>query len=60
MQAAGLKPDVITYSGLAMACARSSTQPQPKEALKLLADMRAAGVAPNNVTYSHVLSAVGR
>jgi pentatricopeptide repeat protein len=59
MQAAGLKPDVITYSGLAMACARSA-QPQPKEALKLLADMRAAGVSPNNVTYSHVLSAVGR
>jgi len=54
MRAAGIIPDVITYSALISACEKGG---QAELALKIFDDMRADGIIPNVITYSALISA---
>ena len=47
-------PDVITYNAVISACEKGR---RPDEALKLLAEMKAASLKPDVITYSAVISA---
>ncbi|KAG5174909.1 hypothetical protein JKP88DRAFT_351736 [Tribonema minus] len=58
MQAAGIRPDAVTFGALALACERSAP-PLHRRASGLLREMREAGVAPTNATFASVISTVG-
>ena len=54
MKKAGLQPDVVTYSAMVDACAKSA---QLELARKVFEEMKAAGVEPNLKVYSTMISA---
>jgi len=54
MQAAGVTPDVVTYSSLISAYDEGEQWQKADEAFK---QMQAAGVTPDVVTYSSLISA---
>jgi len=53
----GLKPDEVMYNSLLDGCAREQ---RLDDALSLLAEMRAAGIAPSNYTLSILCKLLGR
>mmetsp|Transcript_113517 Transcript_113517/g.253265 ORF Transcript_113517/g.253265 Transcript_113517/m.253265 type:complete len:252 (+) Transcript_113517:2-757(+) len=54
---AGLAPDEVMYNSLLDGCAK---QQRLEEALRLLKEMRASGVAPSNYTLSIMVKLLGR
>lgn len=57
IQRRGLKPDVITYTGLIQACSKGR---EPQKALSFLDAMKVSGVHPDAVAYSAAIEACAR
>jgi Pentatricopeptide repeat domain len=54
MKATGLQPDVFTYTSLITCCGADAAA-----AMSLFAEMKAAGVAPNAITFNALLFVLG-
>merc|ERR1711871_1870786 len=57
MQAAGVKPNVISYNSLITACANGG---KPEEALDLFESMQGAEVKPDVISYNSLITACAK
>merc|ERR1711998_170807 len=55
MQAAGLRPNEITYNSLITACAKTKPSARVDDAMGILKDMQAAGLRPNEYSLLALL-----